>query len=403
MLKKLAQTTSFALIAPATAATGYIAGLSLTALLARQRKPPFVTPQTRFAILVPAHNEESTIRLCLESLKNLDYPASLFQVYVVADNCSDQTARVVREMGVRVYERHDQNKKSKGYALEWLLEQLRLDGQTADAFVFLDADSTASPNFLKVAAAELTAGAEVLQARYTVANPDDSWRAALRYAAMAAINYARPLGRRALGLSAGLKGTGMVFSAHVMQELGWHCYTRAEDAEMHSRLLLQGQRVTFVPDCVVLSAMPTTGKQASSQEMRWEGGRIEMARLFVPQLLKGLPGHNFAQQKAMLDGALEVTIPPISILAGMGGLGVMLGGLLGSRKVTLLGLLTLIELALYVFSSLAAIRAPLKTYRALAFAPFFIVWKVALYAKVLTRGKNQQEWVRTAREAETVK
>src|SRR5262249_33750666 len=132
----------------------YLCIVSISALLrARQRrKKPiiFSPPYARFALLVPAHNEEAVIGKLLESLSELDYPADQYTVHIVADNCTDTTAELARASGYAlVHERSDQEKRGKGFALSWLLEQLEKDQLTYDAYIVLDADSVVDPAFLQ--------------------------------------------------------------------------------------------------------------------------------------------------------------------------------------------------------------------------------------------------------------
>src|SRR5262249_2700768 len=151
----------------------------------------------------------------LASLTKLDYPTRLVDVCVVADNCTDTTASIARASGARVYERDDESERAKGFALRWLIQQLQAERRAYDAFVVIDADSVVAPNLLRAMDARLERGARVIQAYYSVLNAQDSAVAALRYAALAAVHYLRPLGRSALGLSTGLKGNGMCFAGPV--------------------------------------------------------------------------------------------------------------------------------------------------------------------------------------------
>ncbi len=358
-----------------------------------------ITPQTRrFIFVIPAHNEELLIGRTLASLASLAYPTTLYRVCVVADNCSDGTARLAREGGATVYERHEANERGKGYALRWLLVRLEAEGLTDSetALVFLDADSTVEPDFLSAAASALDAGAEIVQAYYGGANPDESWRAALRCVALAAMNYARPMGRQRLGLSVGLKGNGMIFGPGVVQSLGWKAFSRAEDAEMSASLLLAGRRVAFAPQARVWGVMASTARQARTQEMRWESGRLELIRRWGPPLLRAWAADPL-QRMALLDGAFELAFPPISVVAGMGGLGVAGGIGLADRRMTRLGSLILAELGVYIGASLVAAKVPGRVYRVLPLAPFFVLWKIGLYGRALRRGRHETEWQRTPR------
>ena len=188
---------------------GYLLVLTLSALAARRRTlatdAPAERPDVRFAVLVPAHDEARSIRRLLESLAAVDYPYARCAVHVVADNCTDATAELARACAaaapdgwLTVHERHDPERKAKGYALAWLLDRLGERGAAYDAYVVLDADSVVSRNLLRAFAARLHAGSAAIQAYYGVLNPGESPLAALRGAALAAIHLARPLGRAAL-------------------------------------------------------------------------------------------------------------------------------------------------------------------------------------------------------------
>src|SRR5207302_10119104 len=93
------------------------------------------------------------------------------------------------------------------------------------------------------------------------------------------------LGRAALGLSCGLKGNGMCFSAELLERFSWRWHTLAEDVEFHLALVLDGLRVEFAPETSVLADMPVTLAQARSQNHRWERGRLQLLREQGPRLL----------------------------------------------------------------------------------------------------------------------
>ncbi len=134
----------------------YLCIVSFSALLTQRRRAtqiaqegPLVAAQTRFALLIPAHDEEIVLSTLLESLAQLTYPKELYRVYVIADNCTDKTAELARQFdGVQVYERFDQQKRGKGYALNWMWQQLEESQQVFDAYIVLDADSVVNPDVL---------------------------------------------------------------------------------------------------------------------------------------------------------------------------------------------------------------------------------------------------------------
>lgn len=377
--------------------TIYLVALTVAGLFAGTAGPPAGPANRRFAILIPAHDEVALIGRLLESLRALDYPPELFDVLVVADNCTDNTAPLARSLGACVYERQSHARQGKGYALDWLLQRIRDDGRSYDAFVVLDADSVVSDNFLRRMDAHLAAGSQVVQAHYSVLNVAESPVATLRYAALAALHYLRPLGRSALGLSCGLKGNGMCFAAPVLEQFAWRWYTLAEDVEFHLALVAEGVRVDFAPEASVRADMPITFAQADSQNARWERGRLQLLRHRVPSVLARAVR---CRSLMCLDAAVEQFIPPLSVPFALGGLCLVAGVGLGASALTTLAILSLGGQAVYLLAGLALVRAPLRAYLALSYAPLYVAWKVGLYGRALVSTRSAQ-WIRTARRAAT--
>ncbi|MCC7369037.1 MAG: glycosyltransferase [Chloroflexi bacterium] len=389
--------TALALAAGGLAAlTGYLLLLTGAALWARLMGvsgPPEGGQRRRFAILAPAHDEESTIGRLLASTAALDYPRSRYDVVVVADNCTDRTAEIARAAGAQVEERSDNAHRGKGYALRWVLARLRERGARYDAYVVIDADTVVAPDLLTRMDAHFEAGSAVVQVYYTVLNADESPLAALRYAALAALHYVRPLGRRQLGLSCGLKGNGMGFLAEVLEQHGWEWFTLAEDVEFHLALVADGLRVDFIPETTVLADMPVTFAQAESQNERWERGRVEMLReRGLGLLLAGLR----QRDPVRLDAIAEQLIPPLSVPVVLAGALTGAGLLCRSRLAAGLGLFSLGGQLAYVLTGLVLVGAPWRVYRALAYAPTYVGWKVWLYARSLA-ARGSGPWIRTAR------
>src|SRR5579859_1080702 len=292
----------WALIAAQVLLLAYLLFLTVTALVAPHPSPPATTLTRRFAVLVPAHNEAGTIARLLASLSWLDYPPECVDVCVVADNCDDATASIARSYGARVYEHYNASERAKGFALSWLIKQVELEERSYDAFVVVDADSVLAENFLRSMNARLENGAQAIQAYYSVLNAAESSIAGLRYAALSAVHYLRPLGRSSFGLSAGLKGNGMCFAASIIERFAWQWFTLAEDVEFHLALVEQGVAVQFAPETWVKADMPVTLQQAASQNARWERGRLQLIRQHVPRLLwRGVRRRSWLQ----VDAAAE--------------------------------------------------------------------------------------------------
>ena len=372
----------------------YLLLLALLSLFAPKRTRLEGAPTTRFAILIPAHNEERLLPDLLASLATLDYAADRCRVYVVADNCTDRTAEIARAAGVRVYTRFNAA-LGKGYALQWLIEQINAAGERYDACVILDADSVVSSSLLQVMDALLRQGADAIQGYYAVRDMTATWSGNIRFAALTLLHYLRPLGRQVLGLSPGLKGNGMCFTAQVIERFPWSA-SLTEDIEYHANLILAGRKVVFAPDAIVWAEMPGKLRDSHTQNVRWERGRLQMVRTYVPRLLR----QGIRQRRwAPIDAALEQLIPPFSVFVGLMVLALVAGWVFSLGTVARLGWALLAGQSLYVLTGLIIAGAPPKTYLALLGAPFYMLWKIWLYVSVLV-GRYRQGWVRTAREGD---
>lgn len=364
-------------------------------------------PTTRFLILVPAHDEERLIGTTMRSLRALDYPKNMYSVHVVADNCVDATAAIARDLGAEVHERTDKLEQGKGRALMWLLHRLWERGDPHDAVVFVDADTTVDRRFLRVMDAKMRQGFRAVQGYYAVRDPATSRAVGLRYAAFALRHYLRPLGRTALGGSAGLFGNGMVFAADVVRDYQWTNHL-TEDAEMHVHLLLDGIVVGFAPDALVHAEMPSSIARSGSQQDRWERGRIDLARRYIPRLLASAREPTCRQRLARIDTAVDQALPPLSVLAlATVGTGLAAAGLThrcpsrATRALRSISVATALGNVIYVFVGLRLVRAPRSVYRSLLAAPLLAGWKAGRWMRLLLR-PSSVTWTRTQRNSEHV-
>lgn len=380
---------------------GYLSvltGAAWVATATRRCRPRAIeAPSTaRFAVLVPAHDEEPVIGTTLEALNALDYAAERYRVHVVADHCTDRTVEIARAAGVAVHE-HAGERRGKGPALAWVIRTLldAVDGQAPDIIVIVDADTVVDKGFLREIERVVATGAQAVQGQYRVRDPDTSAAAGLRAAALASRHHLRPLGRTAIGASCGLYGNGMAFTLAVLRGRDWSGHL-TEDIEFQMDLLLDGIRVAYAPEAVVEAEMPSTFEDARTQNERWERGRIELARRYVPRLARAAVAPGARNRIAAADAVLDHLVPPLSVLA------VALGGVtaasvaIGRRARPKSGLLLCAALGVHVVSALVLAHAPASVYRSLLHAPEMIVWKVRLWSRMLA-GPGEGGWVRTAR------
>ncbi len=400
MTGRLPRAVALALQSALALAGAYLLGLLLAARSERRRPVPAPAMPTaqppRLIVLVPAHDEEEVIGPTLAALTAAEYPEEARRLIVVADNCSDGTAAIAYSAGAEVWERHDEERRGKGYALAWALERLFAEDDRFDGVAFIDADCLVSANILSAVGARLGAGTRALQVDYRAANPGASSAAALRFAGFAVGDTVRFLGKSRLGLSCGLVGTGMAFSRSLLAQIPWTTTGLVEDGEFHMRLVLAGERVEFAAEASVSQAVPTTHRESSSQQERWEKGKLELIRAWSGRLLASGLRRRDPQR---LHAGLEALVPPHSLLA-LGNLaGTGAGLALRSRRLLALSLFSTVAQATFVLGGLRLVGAPAHVYRALLSAPALIVAKLGIYAR-LASGRGPSGWVRTSRQAE---
>lgn len=264
------------------------------------------TPEKRFALITSAHNEEDVIRYHIESLKKLNYPQELFDIYIIADNCTDNTAKIARKEGVNVFERQSPQ-RGKGYALEWMFNKLfEMKEQKYDAICIFDADNVVSSNFLLEMNSKLKKGYRSIQGYLDTKNPNDSWVTASYATAYWSMNRMWQLARYNRGLSNALGGTGVCLDFNLLKKYGWGATCLTEDLEFTMKLLLNGIKTSWAHECKVYDEKPVYFSQTIRQRTRWLSGHWDVAfRYMIPLIKKGINEKSWIP----IDGAIYLFQP----------------------------------------------------------------------------------------------
>ena len=260
--------------------------ISITSLIKFKEKPMLTDKKHRFIIALPANNEESVIGNLIKSLKMQDYDKSLFDIYVIADNCTDKTAEVARENGVIVYERFDETKKTKGYALNWFLDKMKDKKDDYDALLVFDADNVVDKNFLNVMNKKLCQGEVLVQGYRDIKNPTDTWVSggyAIFYWTM---NRLYHLARYNMGLSPLINGTAFMVKWDMLIDEGWNTKTLTEDIEFALINISKGVKLGWAKDAIVYDEQPLTFKQSWKQRERWSVRTSSMCKWIFKRFSK---------------------------------------------------------------------------------------------------------------------
>jgi cellulose synthase/poly-beta-1,6-N-acetylglucosamine synthase-like glycosyltransferase len=283
--------------------------------LVRKKDKKKVEPQKSFALIVAAHNEEKVIKDIIHSLEMLDYNRSLYDIFVIADNCTDRTAALARMSGAIVFERFNMGKRGKGYALEWMFNKIFKMEKQYDSVVVFDADNLVSKGFLYEMNKKLCEGYKVVQGYLDSKNPCDNWITGGYSISFWTSNRMFQLARNNIGLSNQLGGTGFCISLDILRELGWGATCLTEDLEFSCKLVLNGYKVGWAHDAVIYDEKPLTLKQSWYQRKRWMQGFADVSSRYFWKLMKRAVTK---LDMVAFDCAIYSIQPIIIIIVGLG-------------------------------------------------------------------------------------
>lgn len=346
--------------------------------------------EIHLAVVVPAHNEELMIARTIESVLAAD--ASI-PVYVVAHNCSDTTAATAAAAGAQVLELNNSKLRGKSAALRHGFAAALAAG--ANAVLVVDADSVVSTNLISATRSALEDGAEATQCRYELELQGlNGLRplARLRVLAFRGMNVVRARGRAGLGFSTGLFGNGFAVTAQTLERVPFNANSIAEDVEYSTKLIAAGIRVRWVGEAFVHAHIPTGGAAQATQEARWEGGRLRVARQATGQLFAAVLHGNWR--------ALETLADVWSLPLSRGILALLLTAALPVHWLHVFAIVCAAIAVLYVLESALLGDEPAQELAALAAAPVYLLWKAAITPMVVRQSRARASWARTKREAQ---
>lgn len=363
---------------------------SLTSTQAEARK---------LLILIPAHNESSIIASTLEGLKSIHYEGK-HDTLVIADNCTDDTAQICRDMNVNVWERSHPTDRSKGFALDWAINKLHKQPDLSyDAIVIIDADTLVAPDILTIFNRYLQNGCDWIQGLYSGSNKEASWRTRVLCYAFSLINGVYLKGSNSLGLSCALRGNGMCFSMDALKRVPCKAATLAEDLEFSWVLRMKGEFVTFAHDAKVFGELVSQNNSgAVTQRQRWEDGRRLLKKMFTMQI----KDHKKLSISKKLIYFIDLYMPPIvPIVTGLlvaSVLGLMVLFLDPETHVMIPFLLTALTGSIFFYGISPIVNgfAKVSDLLSLVHAPKYMLWKAALIFK-----KSSTAWHRTPREEQS--
>ena len=359
--------------------------------------------RNRFAVIISARNESAVIENLLNSINGQTYPSELVDVYVIADNCTDNTAEIARNCGAIVYERFNKEKVGKGYAMDFLFDKIfaSVGEEYYDGYFVFDADNLLEPDYIEQMNKTFSAGYKVVTSYRNSKNYGSNWISAgyalwfIREAKY--VNNARMI----LNSSCAISGTGFLMHRDMLKKRGgWKYFLLTEDIEFSVASIIDGEKMGYCHKAVFYDEQPETFGQSWTQRLRWAKGFLQVFWHYGRKLIGGI-FTNKGNRLACYD--MAITTMPVIILTmisiAIGGVDIVLKAVAGDaslwQTVTgalglffggygtffLMGLLTVITEWNYINTT-----SPRKIFYLFTFPIYMATWIpigiVALFKKV---------------------
>lgn len=367
----------------------------IAALIVRPRSLgfDFTSRRPAAAVVVPAHNEgRGLIPTLCDIQKQLE---STDRLIVVADNCTDETAIIAAEAGAEVFTRNDQSKIGKGYALDWAIQELKLN--PPDVVVFVDADCRLAKDTIDRLVRACMETLRPTQALNLMTAPTNSEKVA--EFAWRVKNWVRPLGLLALGFPCQLMGTGMAFPWKVIRSADLASGAIVEDLKLGLDMALVRCAARFCPSARVSSIFPSSADAGTTQRQRWEKGHIGAIMSFAPKMMfQAVARRNLD----LLVLTLDLIVPPLSLLGllliSSFVIAAVVAVLGGSSLALFLSLANAVGFGFAIFLCWMKFGRDILSAQVLSAMVQYVFSKLPLYNRIFT-GKTTAKWVRTDRDA----
>ena len=314
----------------------------------------------RYAVLIAARNEEQVIGNLIDSIKNQNYPSEYIDIYVCADNCSDNTYDIAKQKGALVYKRFNSVEVGKGYVLNYLLNKIKLLNKHYDAYLVFDADNIVDKDFVKEINRVYNEGYQVVTSYRNSKNYGDNWVSAgygLWYLHESAhLNASRML----IGSSCAISGTGFLVTSELVMN-GWNYFLLTEDIQFSVDNVLNDIKIGYADKAVVYDEHPTSLKQSFNQRLRWSKGIIQVLNKYGLELIKKAFRGDFSSYDMFMNSAPAGVLSFLSIVVNL--IYVLDRFLINKSLVYLIGALFNVFLGMYMMLFIISLLTTLKEWR----------------------------------------
>ncbi|MGI6608536.1 MAG: glycosyltransferase family 2 protein [Erysipelotrichaceae bacterium] len=270
----------------------------------------------KYAVLICARNEEKVIGELLDSIHQQTYPQEKITIFVMADNCNDNTEKIARNKGAVTYCRTDKVLVGKGYALDAMLKSIiREYPNQFDGYFIFDADNILKANYIEEMNRVFAEGNDIVTSYRNSKNYDSNW-----ISAGYALSFLRESqflngARYIIHSSCAVSGTGFLVSKEIIEEQkGWPFHLLTEDIEFSIHHITQGKKIAYCEKAVLFDEQPTKFSQSVHQRLRWVKGYIQVFNKYGKELITNSLKGNFSCFDMLMNSMPAFVLSIISIV-----------------------------------------------------------------------------------------
>lgn len=352
----------------------------------------------KFGILIPARNEELVVGNLIKSLNNQNYPKDKFDIYVLPNNCDDNTEETAKKSGAQIIDCKNRIINSKGDVLRYAFKYLK--DCDYEAYIIFDADNIVHPEFIQEMNKVLCSGYRVAQGYRDSKNPSDTWVSSSHSLHYIIQNYFMNKPRMNINKSCFINGTGFMVSKEYLKENGYNSLSMTEDIELTVKCGLQNERIAFVENAITYDEQPADFTTSWKQRKRWSVGTLQCLKTYWKRLFKDIfKNRNFGS----VESVMFLTAPLVQLI-GTFNMALQVGlDLASSRKIDYVS--KAILLILYYISNIILTvgilnisQKPVKNYiKGIIFLPLFYLSWVPINVAALFEKKNKWERIEHTR------
>lgn len=289
----------------------------VVSIFTKKKKYKDAKTNHKYGYMICARNETKVIGNLIDSIYNQDYPKDLMNVFVCADNCTDDTADIARSHNAIVYEHFDSVHKGKCYALDYIIKEILKDDKYKDieAFFVFDADNLVSKDYTTQMNKLFDNNIKVSTSFRSTKNYNDSLTAACSGLMFLRENVITHHSRAFLNLSTYVAGTGFYVSRDILENLnGWPFTSIIEDIDFSSYCARENIKIGYCEDAVFYDEQPVKFRDANTQHLRWIKGTYQCGSKYSKALLKNAFNFKLSLSERISSYEMNVHISPMLVV-----------------------------------------------------------------------------------------